>query len=81
MTDNDTTKPANPLEGSCHQLMFLNLRDGGGTPAKRGAAVAEFHEVTLDELKASCRKTGDELIAERGELLDYEMPVYSWAKT
>jgi hypothetical protein len=35
----------------------------------------------LEELKARCRKAGDELIAERGEFLVYETPVYSWAKT
>jgi hypothetical protein len=82
MIDNDTSKPINQFEGvSRHQMMFLNLRDGGGTPAQRGATVAEFYGVTLDELKASCRKAGDELIAERGELLVYETPVYEWAKS
>nr|AHC05732.1 hypothetical protein LD209_11 [Pseudomonas putida]QMV81820.1 hypothetical protein BA7816_10 [Pseudomonas asiatica] len=61
--------------------MFLNLRDGGETPARRGATVAEFYGITLDELKANCIKAGEELIAERGELLVYEQPVYDWAKS
>jgi hypothetical protein len=43
--------------------------------------VAEFYGVTLDELKANCIKAGEELIAERGELLVYEQPVYDWAKS
>ena len=76
------TTPKNPFEGlPRHHMMFLNLRDGGETPARRGATVAEFYGVTLDELKANCIKAGEELIAERGELLVYEQPVYDWAKS
>lgn len=46
------TTPKNPFEGlPRHHMMFLNLRDGGETPARRGATVAEFYGVTLDELK------------------------------
>lgn len=81
MSDTDMTPPTNPFEGlPRHHLMFLNLRDGGGTPASRGASVADFYGVTVDELKAECVRAGDELLAERGELLVYEQPVYDWAK-
>lgn len=76
------TKPTKTFEGlPPHHMMFINLRDGGETPARRSATVAEFYGVTLDELKANCIKAGDELIAERGELLVYEKPVYAWAKS
>jgi len=82
MSDTDMTAPKTPLEGlPRNHLMFLNLRDGGGTPASRGATVAEFYGISVEELKANCIKAGDELIAERGSLLVYEQPVYDWAKS
>ncbi|MDU8358475.1 hypothetical protein [Pseudomonas syringae group sp. J309-1] len=75
MSDTDMTPPTNPFEGfPRHHLMFLNLRDGGGTPA------SDFYGVTVDELKAEFVRAGDELLAERGELMVYEQPVYDWAK-
>jgi len=80
MSENDMTAPKNPFEGlPLHHLLFLKLRDGGG-PAKVAHAVAEQHGITLDELKEYCRLAGEELMAERGELLVYEQPVYDWAK-
>ena len=81
MSDMELEAPKNQFEGvPLYQMMFLNLRDGGGTPAGRCEAVAEFYGVTVDELKANCVRHGDELISERGHLLVYEKPVYDWAK-
>lgn len=80
MSENDMTAPTNPFEGlPLHHLLFLKIRDGGGPTAAHG--VAELHGITVEELKAHCRKAGEELIAERGELLVYEQPVYDWAKS
>lgn len=79
MSENDMTAPTNPFEGlPLHHLLFLKIRDGGGLNVAHG--VAGLHRITVDELKAYCRKAGDELIAERGALQVYEQPVYDWAK-
>lgn len=80
MSENDMTAPTNPFEGlPLHHLLFLKIRDGGGPDVAH--SVAELHGITVEELKAHCRKAGEELIAERGELLVYEQPVYDWAKS
>lgn len=69
---------ANPFKDlPLHHLLFLKIRDGGGASVAHG--VAELHGITLEELKAACKRAAEELIEERGELLAYEKPVYEWA--
>lgn len=58
-----------------HQYLFLCVRDGGRA-ARSG--VAEVHGITVDELKAHCKRAGEEILAER-EFAAYEKPVYEWA--
>lgn len=78
MSDSNTETPSNPFEGlPLHQLLFLKIRDGGGPKVAHG--VADLHGITVEELKAQCRLAGEELIAERGELLVHEQTVYDWA--
>lgn len=72
--------PRNPFADlPLHQLLFLKLRDGGGA-ANVAPAVAELHGITIDELKAHCRRAGEEILAERA-LLVYEVPVVEWARS
>lgn len=72
----------NPFEGRPrHHMMFLNLRDGGGVLAQRATSVAAFYGVTLEKLKVHCRQAMAELIAERGHLEVYELPLQEWANT
>ncbi|MNV17248.1 hypothetical protein D3C71_1080320 [compost metagenome] len=67
----------NPYEGMpLHQYLFLCVRDGG---LGARTSVAELHGITVDELKAHCKRAGEEILAERGEFLVYEKPVYEWA--
>lgn len=62
-----------------HHLLFLKIRDGGGP--KIAHSVADSHEISVDDLKAACKKAGEEIIQERGHLLVYEQPVYDWANS
>lgn len=62
-----------------HHLLFLKIRDGGGAKVAHG--VAEQHGISVDELKAQCRLAADELLVERGHLLDYELLALQWAKS
>lgn len=71
----DTTFASLPL----HHQLFIKLRDGGGL--HQANSIADLHNISIDELKAHCRRAGEELIQERGNLLVYEEPVYSWAKS
>ena len=57
------------------------MRDSGRLLTDIALDVAEFHGISLDELKAECRKAAHELIAARGRLLTTEQPVYDWACT
>ncbi|TPG87730.1 hypothetical protein EAH72_34245 [Pseudomonas caspiana] len=82
MNVNDMTSPKNQFENvPLNELMFLNLRDGGGGPLKRAEAAAEFYGITVDELKAECRKVGDKWLAADGHLVEINQRVYDWAKS
>lgn len=71
--------PRNPYaDWPQHHLLFVKVRDGGG-PAQVAHGVAELHGITLDELKAECRKTGEEWLARDGALDTINQPVYAWA--
>ncbi|MCE0923302.1 hypothetical protein LU673_25345 [Pseudomonas alloputida] len=71
--------PQNPYAGMpLHHLLFLKVRDGGG-PIKVAHSVAELHEITIDELKAHCRRAVDDILADRA-LAVYEVPVAEWAR-
>jgi hypothetical protein len=73
------TAPNNPYaDWPLHHLLFVKVRDGGG-PVKVAPGVAELHGITLDELKAACRKTAEEWLARDGELAQENKPVYDWA--
>ena len=61
-----------------HHLLFVKVRDGGG-PSAVAHGVAELYGITLDELKAECRKTGDEWLARDGSLNQINQRVYDWA--
>ncbi|HHM0560666.1 TPA: hypothetical protein ACRDQR_006089 [Pseudomonas aeruginosa] len=75
------TDPRNPYaDWPQHHLLFVKVRDGGG-PARAAHGVAEVHGITLDELKAECRKTGEEWLARDGELDSINAPVYEWARS
>ncbi|MDP9557175.1 UNVERIFIED_ORG: hypothetical protein J2W65_002816 [Pseudomonas parafulva] len=70
--------PQNPCAGMpLHHLLFLNVRDGGG-PTKVAHSVAELHEITIEELKAHCRRAVDDILADR-DLAVYEVRVENWA--
>ncbi len=74
MTDNN-----NPYaDWPSHHLLFVKVRDGGG-PEKVAHGVAEVHGITIEELKAECRKTGEEWLARDGELDLINQRVYDWA--
>ncbi|CZT26422.1 hypothetical protein [Pseudomonas cerasi] len=62
-----------------HHLVFVKVRDGGG-PAAIAHSVAQVHGIRVDELKALCRKTGDEWIARDGTLDPINQAVYIWAQ-
>jgi hypothetical protein len=71
--------PRNPYaDWPLHHLLFVKVRDGGG-PHQVAHGVAELHGITLDELKAECRKTGEEWLARDGALDQINQPVYDWA--
>jgi hypothetical protein len=81
MSDTETTAPKNPFEGwPLHHLLFVKVRDGGG-PHKIAQSVADLHGITLDDLKARCRMTGEEWLARDGELNAQNQPVYDWARS
>lgn len=61
-----------------HHLLFVKVRDGGG-PDKTAHSVAEVHGISLDTLKAECRRTGEEWLARDGELDAINQPIYEWA--
>lgn len=61
-----------------HHYLFVCVRDGGGV-VKTAHAVAQLHGLSIDELKAECRKAGEEFIAEAGKLEQPELRVYEWA--
>ncbi|AJY53093.1 MULTISPECIES: hypothetical protein [Halomonadaceae] len=82
MNDKDINAPINQFEGvPLNVLMFLNLRDGGGGPALRAEAAAEFYGITVAELKAECRKVGMDWIAQDGALIEINQRVYDWARS
>ncbi|MBD9653566.1 hypothetical protein IB239_01910 [Pseudomonas sp. PDM12] len=71
--------PSNPYaDWPLHHLLFVKVRDGGG-PAKIAHSVAELHKITIEQLKAECRKTGDEWLAAGEELEAPDQRVYEWA--
>lgn len=73
------TDTSNPFaDWPLHHLMFVKVRDGGG-PHKIAHAVAEGHGITLDELKAQCRKAGEEWLAQDEALDTRDRPVFEWA--
>jgi hypothetical protein len=79
-SDMDMTEQKNPYaEWPLHHLLFVKVRDGGG-PSSIGHSVAKVHGLTLEELKAQCRKTGEEWIARDGALDVINQPVYDCAK-
>jgi len=63
-----------------HHLMFVTLRDGGETLAKLALAVAAIHGISVEELKAQCRRTGEEWITRDGGLSEINQRVYAWAQ-
>ena len=63
-----------------HHLMFVALRDGGEAPEHLAPSVAAFHGISVEELKAQCRRTGEEWIARDGGLNEINQHVYPWAK-
>ena len=63
-----------------HHLMFVTLRDGEQTLDKLAPAVAAIHGISVEELKAQCRRTGEEWIARDGGLGEINRRVYDWAK-
>lgn len=82
MSDTEMNAPKNQFDGvPLNVLMFLNLRDGGGGPARRAAAAAEFYGITVDELKAECRQVGESWIAQEGALSEINQRVYDWARS
>lgn len=73
------TDPRNPYaDWPLHHQLLVKVRDGGD-PAMVAHEVAELHGITLDELKAECRKTAEEWLARDGELDSINQPVYAWA--
>lgn len=61
-----------------HVYLFVCVRDGGGVE-KTAAAVAQLHDISIEQLKAECKRAGDEYIAEHGPLQQPELRVYQWA--
>lgn len=63
-----------------HVYLFVCVRDGGGI-VQSAHSVAELHGISIDELKAECRRAGEELIAQDGQLGLPEQRVYDWARS
>lgn len=61
-----------------HHYLFVCVRDGGGI-VQAAHSVAELHGLSLDELKAQCRRAGEDFIAEAGKLNLPDQRVYDWA--
>lgn len=75
------TAPNNPYANwPKHHLMFVALRDGGDAPENLAQSVAIFNGISVEELKAQCRRTGEEWIARDGGLSEVNLRVYDWAK-
>jgi hypothetical protein len=62
---------------SSYYMQYLAVRDGGG--AKIANHVAEVHGITIDQLKANCRKAAEEYRLHNGGLMSYDQAVLDWA--
>ena len=62
-----------------HIKLFVKLRDGGG-PDQVAHSVAELHGISVDELKAQCRRAAEEIRQQNGKLEPYEQTVADWAR-
>ncbi|WP_153014158.1 hypothetical protein [Pseudomonas sp. EpS/L25] len=60
-----------------YYMQYLAVRNGGG--AKVANHVAEAHGVTIDQLKANCRKAAEECRLHNGGLMSYDQAVLDWA--
>ncbi|WP_433770940.1 hypothetical protein [Pseudomonas putida] len=75
------TEPSNLYANwPVHHLMFVALRDGGDAPEQLAPTVATFHGISVEELKAQCRRSGEEWITRDGGLGEINQRVYDWAK-
>lgn len=61
-----------------HHYLFMCVRDGGGVE-KTAHALTLLHEISMEDLKAQCRKAGEEHIAATGGIQEPELRVYNWA--
>lgn len=60
-------------------MQYLAMRDGGGV--KNAPHVAEVHGITVDQLKANCRKAAEEYRLLNGALMPYDQAVLDWANS
>ena len=69
-----------PFEGiPPYYMQYLAVRDGGGT--KIAERVVEVHGITIEQLKANCRRAADEYRRRNGTLMPYEQAVVDWANS
>lgn len=69
-----------PFEGTPpYHMQYLAIRDGGGP--KNAHGVADLHGITVEELKANCRRAAEEYRQANGFLEPYEQSVLDWASS
>lgn len=69
-----------PFESaSPYYMQYLAIRDGGG--AKIAYHVAEVHGITIEQLKANCRKAAEEYRLYNGSLMSYDQAVLDCANS
>ncbi|MHC8346734.1 hypothetical protein [Pseudomonas sp. RT6P73] len=82
MDETEMSAPNNPFaDRPLHHLLFVKLRNGGWGPASLAPGVADRHGISVEELKAHCRLTGEEWLARDGALTEAGQRVYDWAKS
>ncbi|HJE67106.1 MULTISPECIES: hypothetical protein [Pseudomonas] len=62
-----------------YYMQYLAVRDGGG--AKIAHHVAEVHGITIEQLKANCRRAAEEYRLHNGALMSYDQAVLDWAES
>ncbi|CAI8982434.1 DUF2513 domain-containing protein [Pseudomonas zeae] len=82
MNETEMNTSENPLaHRPLHHLLFVKLRNGARGPVHLALSVADRHGISVEQLKAHCRLTGEEWLARDGVLTESSQRVYEWANS